>query len=109
ADGDVENALAEAADPRVRGDVGPGRLGPGPLQVQPVLPPAPATGREQPAEDLPQVLRPLVRLAAPYGHAFAPQGHVSGITRYEYVSPQRNSAGLAASFSSTVNVASDGR
>src|SRR5262249_8479645 len=47
----LEHAAAQAGDAGVAGEVRPGGLGPGPLQVQPRLPPPPAARREQPAED----------------------------------------------------------
>ena len=56
ADHHFQDAAAQGGDARLGGVVGAGRLGPGFFQVQAALTTAPAAGREQPAEDLAEVL-----------------------------------------------------
>src|SRR5262249_24495552 len=69
---DLQHPAADAPDPRLLLQLRADRLRPRRLQRQPVVLAAPAAGREEPAEDVGDVLRSLVAV----GHRQVPSSRV---------------------------------
>src|SRR5262249_1463522 len=84
-----------------------GDLSPDLLQPEPLLPAAPASGREQPAQDIFQQFRSAIVVHSLACGSVPPNAaYVSGITRYEYSVPTLKRAGTLPSTSSATKAVS---